>query len=151
MKFDKKNLGFISFNEISSAMRELGYMPNQIELNDQIRDIEKKPVPLSSEDAKKGLKAKKKRTNCDLESFKGIMSKKMSDKASDPELREAFRLLDEDGSGAIDANEFRFVMNSISSGFSEEDIEQMINEADIDGDGSIDEEEFIKVMKSKKS
>ena len=33
-RFDKKDHGFISFTEIGSAMRELGYMPNQIELND---------------------------------------------------------------------------------------------------------------------
>ena len=132
-------------------MKELGYMPNTIELADQVRDIEKKVVPVSLEDQKKGIKAKKTRTNCDLESFKEIMAKKMSQKTSDVELKEAFRLLDEDGSGSIDAHEFKFVMNSINSGFSEYDIEMMINEADIDGDGTIDEKEFVKVMKSKKS
>ena len=106
---------------------------------------------MDPEDAARGLKAKKKRTNCDLESFTYIMSKKMSEKSSDVELREAFRLLDDDNSGSIDANEFRFVMNSINSGFTADDIETMINKADVDGDGTIDEKEFIKVMKAKKS
>lgn len=51
--FDRKGQKFIKFEEIGSAMRELGYVPNPNELNDQIRDIEKK----------------KRRHNCDYESF----------------------------------------------------------------------------------
>lgn len=44
-------------------------------------------------------------------------------------------MLDDDKSGYLEVNEFREIMNSINSGFTENDIEKMINMADIDGDG----------------
>jgi len=74
----------------------------------------------------------------------------MVEQMTDRDLKEAFNLLDKDGSGSIDADEFREVMNSIDTEFNKKDIEEMVRMADKDGNGEIDFAEFKSVMKAKK-
>jgi calmodulin len=57
---------------------------------------------------------------------------------SEAELRQAFRVFDQDGSGTISSDELRYVMNSIGETLTDEEIDAMIREADLDGDGTID-------------
>ena len=61
-------------------------------------------------------------------------------KATDEEaeLRAAFEVFDQDGSGTISADEMRRVMKSIGEDLTDAEIEEMIKEADTDGNGSID-------------
>lgn len=87
---------------------------------------------------------------CDFKNFSDFMAKHMVEQMTDRDLRDAFALLDKDGSGAIDADEFRDVMNSIDTEFNKKDIEEMVRMADKDGNGEIDFQEFKSVMKSKK-
>ena len=59
---------------------------------------------------------------------------------SEETLREAFKILDKDGSGEITKDELRGVLNAFSQSgeeISDADIDAMIKEADVDGDGSI--------------
>jgi len=65
-------------------------------------------------------------------------------------LKAAFKILDRNGSGSIDIDEFRDVMRGLSANFSEEEIDSMVNAADVDGDKTISEDEFIMVMRKNK-
>ena len=70
----------------------------------------------------------------EFDKFKEIMRGKLLQDQSLNDLRAAFKLLDRDGSGSIDADEFRDVMRSLSAGFTEDEIEKMVAAADVDGD-----------------
>lgn len=61
-------------------------------------------------------------------------------KATDEEaeLRAAFEVFDQDGSGTISADEMRRVMKSIGEELTDAEIDEMIKEADTDGNGTID-------------
>lgn len=64
-------------------------------------------------------------------------------------LKAAFKLFDKDGSGKIDGNEIRQLLqgDEMKDHYTEDQIKQAIAECDIDGDGEIDLEEFMTMMK----
>ncbi|KAJ5067195.1 calmodulin-7 [Anaeramoeba ignava] len=62
------------------------------------------------------------------------------------EFREAFRLIDKNNDGVIDAKELRTVMRSLGQNPTESEIKDMINEVDIDGNGVIDFPEFLSYL-----
>lgn len=115
-------------------MREMGMMPKETVLDAFIADVRKAT----------------RREYCDFKNFSDFMAKHMVETSTDRDLKDAFGLLDKDGSGAIDADEFRQVMNSIDTEFNKKDIEEMVRMADKDGNGVIDFQEFKSVMKAKK-
>ena len=54
------------------------------------------------------------------------------------QIRQAFAMMDKDGSGTISAAELKQVMRSIGEKLSDEDIDEIIREIDMDGDGEVD-------------
>jgi len=62
------------------------------------------------------------------------------------ELREIFNLFDEDGSGALDAEELNFVLRSVGLAPTEKELQNMIAEVDADGSGQIEWPEFLFLM-----
>ena len=61
-------------------------------------------------------------------------------------LWEAFKVFDEDGSGAISADELAKVMTSLGQSPGETELRDMIKEVDVDLSGTIDFEEFKALM-----
>ena len=64
-------------------------------------------------------------------------------------LKEAFSLIDMDGSGGIGRAELKTLLQSFAragEAIDEAEIDYMIGEADVDGDGSISYDEFAKVL-----
>ncbi|MBW4632277.1 MAG: EF-hand domain-containing protein [Iphinoe sp. HA4291-MV1] len=64
-------------------------------------------------------------------------------------LWEAFKVFDEDGSGAISTEELGQIMRSLGQSPSDTELRDMIKEVDVDLSGSIDFEEFKALMVSK--
>lgn len=62
------------------------------------------------------------------------------------ELRDAFRLYDQDHNGLISASELHLVLNRLGMKCSIEDCHRMIRSVDSDGDGNVNFEEFEKMM-----
>jgi hypothetical protein len=67
------------------------------------------------------------------------------------EIREAFDLIDTDGSGSIDAKELKVAMRALGFEPKKEEIKKMISDIDKDGSGTIDFSEFLEMMTAKMS
>ncbi len=65
------------------------------------------------------------------------------------EFRDAFRLFDKDGDGAITTKEIGTVMRSLGQDPSEGELEEMVREVDVDGNGIVEFEEFLELMAKK--
>lgn len=63
------------------------------------------------------------------------------------EMRRAFRLIDEDSSGACDRRELKFMLNAMFNlSIPDNVLDRLIDLADFDGDGQIDFAEFCRLM-----
>ncbi|TPX70558.1 hypothetical protein SpCBS45565_g01699 [Spizellomyces sp. 'palustris'] len=62
------------------------------------------------------------------------------------EIKEAFDLFDEDGSGEISGKEWRVAMRALGFEPSNDEVKRMLNEMDDNGSGTIDFEEFLGLM-----
>ncbi|PWN94442.1 EF-hand [Tilletiopsis washingtonensis] len=62
------------------------------------------------------------------------------------EIRRAFALFDDDGTGRISLRNLKRVAKELGEGLDEEELQAMIDEFDLDQDGEISEQEFIQIM-----
>ena len=77
--------------------------------------------------------------------FLAMMSKKMKNKDSEHDLREAFSVLDETGSGVVKASEMKDLLVNVM-GETEADVKGMLKEIDPRNTGDIVIEDFIKLV-----
>ena len=85
----------------------------------------------------------------DFDEFLTMMSKRMTNKDEDEEIREAFRVFDQDGNGYITSEELEAVMIKLGENLTKDELTAMMIEADLDGDGRIDFDEFVVMMRNK--
>lgn len=79
--------------------------------------------------------------------FLQMMTQKMSEKDSNDEIMKAFRLFDDDDTGAISFKNLKRVAKELGENLSDEELKEMISEADVNGDGQVDQDEFLRIMK----
>ena len=75
--------------------------------------------------------------------FLSIMATKMKDRDSESELRDAFSVLDEEGTGYIKASELSDMLINMM-GEKEDEVKGMLSEANVSKDGLINYDDFIK-------
>ena len=75
--------------------------------------------------------------------FLSIMATKMKDRDSESELRDAFSVLDEEGTGYIKASELSDMLINMM-GEKEDEVKGMLSEAKVSKDGLINYDDFIK-------
>ena len=63
--------------------------------------------------------------------------------SAEDEMREAFRVFDQDGNGYISAAELQSVMASLGEKLTPQQVQDMISECDTNGDGQIDYNEYV--------
>jgi len=73
----------------------------------------------------------------DFDEFVAVMNEFMPTDDAE-QLRQAFAMMDKDGSGKVSAAELKQVMRSIGEKLSDDDIDEIIREIDLDGDGEVD-------------
>ena len=111
-------------------MRALGFEPKKEEIKKMIADIDKDGSG-----------------TIDFEEFLQMMTSKMGERDSREEIMKAFKLFDDDNTGAISLKNLKRVAKELGENLTDEELQEMIDEADRNGDGQIDEEEFYRIMK----
>lgn len=140
--FDRNGDGIITVHELTRALEQLGLEADPAELECIVRSYMK---PGSS-----GLEYE------DFDSLHRELGDSLfgaecdSDGAEEGDLKEAFRVFDEDGDGFISAAELQSVLGKLGlkEGEEMESVRQMICSVDWNRDGRVDFHEFKQMMRS---
>ena len=126
--------GTITTTELGTVMRSLGQSPTEEELQEMVNEVDA--------DGSGAI---------DFQEFLTLLARQMREAsgADEEELREAFRVFDQDQNGFISRDELRHVLQNLGERLSDEELAEMLREADVDGDGQINYTEFAKVMLAK--
>ncbi|XP_033736459.1 calmodulin-like [Pecten maximus] len=130
--YDKNCDGFVDLGDLGPMMRSMGLNPSEKEIlayTEQFNQRHDKNV-----DFRDALEVVVDMLSCPLE--------------TEESLREAFRVLDRDGSGYVSCAELTQMMTSKGERLSDDDVKEMMLEAD-DGEGHIKYEEFVRLILGK--
>ncbi|KAL9318567.1 hypothetical protein ACSQ67_015084 [Phaseolus vulgaris] len=129
--FDRDGDGCITMEELASAIRVLNQNnPRKEELQVMMSEVDMNGNGM-----------------IDFGQFLNLMARKMKKQSeTEEELKEAFRLFDQDQDGYISPTELLSVMRNIGEKITEKELEEMIRVADLDGDGRLNYEEFVRMM-----
>ena len=115
---------------LGRLLRSLGHSPTDTELDENIAE-------LSADGA----------DTLEFPDFLKLLGRKMKERDSDSELRAAFEVLDEEGSGRVTAEELRGLLVEMV-GEQGEEVDAMLKEAKVDKEGFINYEDFITLVMS---
>ncbi|KAK9672754.1 hypothetical protein RND81_12G122000 [Saponaria officinalis] len=128
--FDTDNDGKIAPSELGILMRSLGGNPTQAQLKNIITQ-ESLTAPF------------------DFTRFMDLISKHLKPEPFDRQLRDAFKVLDKEGSGFVAVSDLRHILTSIGEKLEPAEFDEWIREVDVGSDGRIKYEEFIARMVAK--
>lgn len=106
-------------------MRALNLHPTEKELREMVEEAGVKTV--------------------DFPLFLTFMAKKMKDKDTVDDVKEAFKAFDKEGSGFIDAKELKHIMVNLGEKLTDAELDEVLGELDIKN-GKINYEEFVKLL-----
>ncbi|XP_063430894.1 uncharacterized protein LOC134712857 [Mytilus trossulus] len=132
--FDKDGDGTISAVELGVIMRSLGQNLSDQELKNIISEVDVDGNGI-----------------IDFQEFLTMMAKKTKDTDSEEEIREAFKVFDNDGNGTISSNDLRQIMTTFGDKLPDDEIaefKEAFSLFDKDGDGTISSAELGVVMRS---
>ncbi|KAJ3112512.1 Calcium-binding component of the spindle pole body (SPB) half-bridge [Phlyctochytrium bullatum] len=127
--FDTDKDSALDYHELKVAMRALGFDVKKAEVLKILREYDKNGQGL-----------------IEFEDFNKVMTEKILDRDPLEEIRKAFQLFDDDGTGKISLRNLRRVAKEIGENLDDEELQAMIDEFDLDQDGEINEQEFIAIM-----
>ncbi|KAI8540303.1 hypothetical protein RHMOL_Rhmol09G0252400 [Rhododendron molle] len=128
--FDTDNDGKIAPSELGILMRSLGGNPTQAQLKSIVSD-EALTSPF------------------DFPRFLDLMSKHLKPEPFDRQLRDAFKVLDKEGTGYVVVSDLKHILTSIGEKLDAEEFDEWIREVDVGSDGRIRYEDFIARMVAK--
>merc|ERR1711872_560340 len=128
-RIDKEGTGEIPTSELGAVMRMLGHQLKPDQLQEFIEEVDGDGSGF-----------------VDFDEFLVLMTKKTKEAEEEKEAREAFRILDKEGKGTIDAQVLKEILLALDETMSEADVDEMVDEIDEDGSGAVDYEEFKAVM-----
>ncbi|CAO1628728.1 unnamed protein product [Parajaminaea phylloscopi] len=127
--FDTDKDGCIDYHELKVAMRALGFDLKKAEVLKLLRDHDRRGEGLM-----------------EWEDFSRIMGDRIAARDPMEEIRRAFALFDDDGTGKISLKNLRRVAKELGEQLDEDELQAMIDEFDLDQDGEINEQEFVQIM-----
>ncbi|KAN0065753.1 Calcium-binding component of the spindle pole body (SPB) half-bridge [Thecaphora frezii] len=127
--FDTDKDGAIDYHELKVAMRALGFDLKKAEVLKLLRDHDKTGANV-----------------IEWEDFNRIMSERIASRDPMDEIRRAFALFDDDGTGKISLRNLKRVAKELGENLDDDELQAMIDEFDLDQDGEINEQEFIQIM-----
>ncbi|XP_013708265.2 probable calcium-binding protein CML13 [Brassica napus] len=128
--FDTNGDGKIAPTELGILMRSLGGNPTQAQLK-SITDSENLTAPF------------------DFDRFLDLMAKHLKTEPFDRQLRDAFKVLDKEGTGFVAVADLRHILTSIGEKLEPNEFDEWIKEVDVGPDGKIKYEDFIARMVAK--
>ena len=129
--FDTDGSGTIDAKELKVAMRALGF---DCRKQEALKLIEEHDIQRTGTIGER--------------EFLDIMTQKIQTRNPEEELRKAFELFDEDGTGRITLRNMRRISRELGENLSDDELQSMIDEFDMDQDGEISLEEFSAIMKT---
>ncbi|XP_020368532.2 caltractin-like [Rhincodon typus] len=127
---DTRNAGYLSTNEVCTALQTLGFLVNHQELRKTMRNL-------------RMLKEER----VSFSDFLQIVMEHQGDSRDTyEEIKLGFSLFDCDGDGKITFDNLKDACKSAGVYFSHQDLQEMIKKVDKNGDGTVDIEEFINLM-----
>lgn len=129
-EFDKDKNGFISAQELGTALRMLGLNPTMKEVQNMINEIDQNGDGM-----------------IDFDEFLAFL--KRSYKKPDEvkmELKKAFQVFDLNKDGFISRAELQSVLTKMGEKLTEKEVDEMMEKADKNGDGKIDYDEYVDTM-----
>ncbi|XP_061887885.1 centrin-3 isoform X2 [Entelurus aequoreus] len=127
--FDTDKDNAIDYHELKVAMRALGFEVKKLDVMQILKDYDRE------ENGK-----------INFEDFNEVVMELILERDPKEEIMKAFRLFDDDESGAISLRNLRRVARELGENTSEEELRSMIDVFDTDGDGEINKEEFMSIM-----
>merc|ERR1711862_326554 len=127
--FDNDGSGAISVNELTSAMKSLGFDVKHAVVYNMVSDLD---ADGSGE--------------IEFGEFLDVMTAKITDKNTKEEIDRVFKLFDKDRNGTLEADDLSRVCKELGEDVSEEDVREIIQRADIDGDGVVGLQDFYNVI-----
>lgn len=128
--FDTDGDGKIAPSELGILMRSLGGNPTQAQLKAIISE-EKLTSPF------------------DFNRFTELMGKHLKPEPFDRQLRDAFKVIDKDGTGFVVVSDLKHILTSIGEKLEPAEFDEWIREIDVGSDGKIKYEDFIQRMVAK--
>ncbi|KAL0884848.1 hypothetical protein Bca101_008829 [Brassica carinata] len=125
--FDTNGDGKIAPSELGILMRSLGGNPTQAQLK-SITASESLTAPF------------------DFDRFLDLMAKHLKTEPFDRQLRDAFKVLDKEGTGFVAVADLRHILTSIGEKLEPNEFDEWIKEVDVGSDGKIKYEDFIARM-----
>merc|ERR1711957_1049486 len=130
--FDNDGSGAISVNELTSAMKSLGFDVKHAVVFNMVEDLD---ADGSGE--------------IEFSEFLEVMCAKLSDKNTKEEIDRVFKLFDKDRNGTLEADDLSRVCKELGEDMSEEDVRECIQRCDLNGDGVVDLDDFYNVITKK--
>ncbi|KAE8218351.1 hypothetical protein CF319_g7758 [Tilletia indica] len=127
--FDTDKDGAIGYHELKVAMRALGFDLKKAEVLKILKDHDR---------SGQGF--------IEWEDFNRIMTERIAARDPIDEIRRAFALFDDDGTGKINLRNLKRVAKELGENLDDDELQAMIDEFDLDQDGEISEQEFIQIM-----
>ncbi len=100
--FDVDHNGRITLKELGTALRSIGYTPDEKELHQIIDDFDANGSG-----------------TIEFEEFVNVAVKRMSEPLSEEELKDAFAMFDKNGNGHITASELKSVLTTLGEKLSD--------------------------------
>ncbi|VVB12034.1 unnamed protein product [Arabis nemorensis] len=128
--FDTDGDGKIAPSELGILMRSLGGNPTQAQLK-SIATQENLSSPF------------------DFDRLLDLMGKHLKTEPFDQQLRDAFKVLDKEGTGFVAVTDLKHILISIGEKLEPDEFDEWIREVDVGSDGKIQYEDFISRMVAK--
>ncbi|QPG72865.1 Calcium-binding component of the spindle pole body (SPB) half-bridge [Brettanomyces nanus] len=126
--FDLDNDGLLDYHELKVALRALGFNYSKKEVLSVIEKYDSNDQKLIRYD-----------------DFYRFVASKIVERDPVEEIKRAFKLFDDDGTGKISLKNLRRVAKELGENLTDDELMAMIDEFDLDGDGEISEHEFLNI------
>lgn len=130
--FDTDNSGTISVQELTAAMKSLGFDTKNAVIYKMIEEMDQDGNGLIS-----------------FEEFLDMMTARISDKNTRDDIERVFKLFDSNRNGFISLDDMKRVAKELGEDISEKELQEIIQRADLDNDSKLTLEDFYQVMTKK--